>query len=51
MNQLNLFPKVEVKEKDTQSQTNNNFSIHTYKKMYAEISWKKIPVSTKMFMF
>jgi len=42
MNQLNLFPKIEVKEKDSQTQTNNNFSIHSYKKMYAEISWKQL---------
>lgn len=42
MNQLNLFPKVEVKETKSQSQTNNTYSINGYKKMYAEISWKQL---------
>ncbi len=42
MNQLNLFPKVAIKEKETKSQTKNKFSLDTYKKMYAEISWKQL---------
>jgi len=42
MNQLNLFPKVEVKETKSQSQTNNTYNINAYKKMYADISWRQL---------
>jgi len=42
MNQLNLFPKVEIKETKSKSQRDNTYSLNTYKKMYAEISWKQL---------
>lgn len=42
MNQLNLFPKVKVKETKSKSQTKNTYNLNAYKKMYAEISWKQL---------
>lgn len=42
MNQLDLFPKVEVKATKSKSQKNNNYTISAYKKMYADISWKHL---------